>query len=39
MRVEVDDAAQLAAVLGGVAGGVDVDGFEIVGFDFGAEAG
>jgi hypothetical protein len=37
--VELDDAAHLAAVLGGNAGGVDAHGLDVVGFNLGAEAG
>ena len=38
-RVDFDDAAHFASVFGGDAGGVDGKGIDIVGFDFGAEAG
>ena len=37
--VELDDAAHLAAVLGGEAGGVDAHRLEVVGFNLRAEAG
>ncbi len=37
--VELDDAAHFASVVGGNAGGVDAHGLDVVGFDFGAEAG
>jgi len=37
--IDVDDAAHLAAELGGVAGGVDGEGVQVIGFDLGAEAG
>jgi len=39
LGVDFDDAAHLAAVLGGKAGGIDAQRFDVVGFDFGAEAG
>ena len=38
-RVELDDAAHLATVFGGEVRGVDAHGVDVVGFDFGAEAG
>ena len=37
--VEFDDAAHFAAVLGGNSGGVDGKGVDVIGFDFGTEAG
>ena len=37
--VDLDDAAHLAAVFGGDAGGVDAERLDVVGFDLGAEAG
>ena len=38
-RVDFDDSAHFASVLGGNAGGVDGEGVDVVGFEFGAEAG
>ena len=38
-RVELNDAAHFAPVLGGNAGGVDAHGLDVVGFDFRSEAG
>ena len=38
-RVDFDDAAHVASVFGGNSGGVDGEGVDVVGFDFGAEAG
>jgi len=37
--VEFDDAAHFASVFGGDAGGVDGEGVDVIGFDFGTEAG
>ena len=37
--VDLDDAAHFASIFGGDAGGVDGEGVDVIGFDFGAEAG